>query len=66
MDNIEIKRKYRQSFIKGVTSVFFPSVIQIEPLEMPSTSYAQNIAGYWKNVGSYMAKAYGSTILMRT
>ena len=61
MDQKEIKKSFRQSFIKGITSVFFPSVIQIEPLEMPSTSYADNIAGYWKNVGSYMAKAYGTT-----
>lgn len=61
MDQKEIKKTFRQSFIKGLTSVFFPSVIQIEPLEMPISSYADNIAGYWKNVGSYMAKAYGTT-----
>lgn len=60
MDQKEIKKTFRQSFIKGLTSVFFPSVIQIEPLEMPVSSYADNIAGYWKNVGSYMAKAYGT------
>lgn len=44
----------------GAASIFCPSIIEVEPMEFDNNSVSENIAGYWKNVGSYINNAYES------
>lgn len=48
-------------FFVGMASIFCPSVIEVEPMKYhKKSSDLQNIANDWKQVGTYMTKAYGS------
>lgn len=49
------------SFIVGMASVFCPTVIQVDYLDMPDESDEQCIADDWKAVGSYIMDAYESS-----
>lgn len=55
-----LKKILSHSFLMGIASVFYPSVIQVDYIEMPSESDSANLANDWKQVGSYINKAYES------
>lgn len=48
----------RSSFLIGMASVFCPSVIHVDSVHVDSASDLQNIGDDWKQVGSYISKAY--------
>lgn len=54
------KKIMGSSFLVGMASIFCPSVIEVEPMKFDDKSDVNNIEGYWKNVGSYISKAYES------
>lgn len=48
----------RRSYLIGMASIFCPSVINIEPMDMPHNTDSQNLANDWNQVGSYISDAY--------
>ena len=53
-----IRKMMRSSFLIGMASVFCPSVIHVDSVHVDSASDLQNIGDDWKQVGSYISKAY--------
>ncbi len=53
-----IKRVMRHSYFIGVASIFYPSLIQIDTIDMPQESDSKNMADDWKQIGSYISTAY--------
>lgn len=49
------------SFLVGMASIFCPTLIHVDYLEMPGETDAQSIEEDWKAVGSYILDAYGKT-----
>lgn len=56
-----VKKIMGSSFLVGMASIFCPSIIEIEPMKCDNKTASENIAQYWKNVGSYITKAYETT-----
>ncbi|MDE5878154.1 MAG: hypothetical protein K2H47_11755 [Muribaculaceae bacterium] len=48
----------RHSYFIGVASIFYPSLIQIDTIDMPQESDSKNMADDWKQIGSYISTAY--------
>ena len=55
-----MKKLVTRSFLLGMSSVFFPFNIPIEPIETPQETDTENLANDWKQVGSYIKEAYES------
>lgn len=55
-----MKKIMRRSCLVGMASVFCPTLIQIEPIDMPIESDSDNIKNDWAQVGSYITKSYES------
>lgn len=58
MEKKMMTKVLRRSFFLGMTSVFFPFNIPVEPIETPQESDTENLANDWKQVGSYIRYAY--------
>lgn len=58
--NTLMKKIMRRSCLVGMASVFCPTLIQVEPIDMPSDSDYENIENDWAQVGSYIAESYES------
>jgi hypothetical protein len=56
----QLKKIMGGSFLIGMASIFWPSVIDVEPIDSNNKTDAQNIADYWRQVESYITKAYES------
>lgn len=57
-----MNRNKLSAFMQGMASIFFPHILDdveplIEPYEDGLKKDAENIAQYWKDVGSYISKA---------
>ena len=55
-----MKKLLTRSFLLGMSSVFFPFNIPIEPIENPQETDTENLANDWRQVGSYIKEAYES------
>lgn len=59
-----MKKKNKSDFWKwfrlGIASIFRPSLIEVEYLEMPSEKPSDALASIWREVGAYISSAYES------
>lgn len=60
MEKSGIKKVLTRSFLLGMSSVFFPFSLPIEPIETPQETDLENLSDDWKQVGSYIQQAYES------
>lgn len=49
----------RHNYFVGMASIFCPSLIQVDTIDVSQESDSKDIADDWKQIGSYISTAYG-------
>ncbi len=60
MKKYGINKVLTRSFLLGMSSVFFPFNLPVEPIDTPQESDLDNLANDWRQVGCYIQHAYES------